>query len=383
MTKHIHISFIDSNFINTLTPVLDHNIDSDEILYLIEAQQRTQLDDIKKVLSPRGIKVHYATIPTSRDSETLIDGFHQLIDQLVSDQPTCQFVFNASCGDRQHLLAMYEVIRAYSIECFIIEPERDELHWLVPSERANTSLADKLKIRDFFNLIDGDITDIANAGVVDIRYRQLGAKWATSNTDYGHALGQLNFLAASSEDNNLLSEPMSRSQLNSAALQTLIDDLEDADVATRQGDRLRFANQDARFFANGGWLEEYVYATLLSLKKELTILQDVAQGVAIKRRVGQGYVNNELDIVALANNKLHLIECKTKKFNKGEGNQVIYKLDSLSELFGGVQARGLLVSYKGIRTSERLRAKELEIGLICEDDLSQLKDKLRNWLREA
>lgn len=87
--------------------------------------------------------------------------------------------------------------------------------------------------------------------------------------------------------------------------------------------------------------------------------------------------------MALANNKLHLIECKTKKFSKGEGNQVIYKLDSLSELFGGVQARGLLVSYQGIRTSERLRAKALEIGLFCEDDLSQLKDRLRNWLRGA
>ncbi|MDP4488443.1 DUF1887 family CARF protein [Pseudoalteromonas piscicida] len=383
MTKHVHLSFIDTNFINTLTPVLDHNIDSDEILYLIESQQQQNLEDIKRVLGPRGVKVHHALILTSRDSDTLIDSFHQLIDTLISEQPDTQFVFNASCGDRQHLLAMYEVIRAYPIECFIIEPERDELHWLVPTERTNTILADKLKIRDFFNLIDGDITEIANEGVVDIRYRQLGAKWATSQTDFSHALAQLNYLAASSEDHALISKPLSRSQMNSPSLQTLIDDLEDANIATRQDDKLKFANEGARFFANGGWLEEYVYATLLSLKKELTILQDVAQGVAIKRRVGQGYVNNELDIVALANNKLHLIECKTKKFSKGEGNQVIYKLDSLSELFGGVQARGLLVSYQGIRTSERLRAKALEIGLICEDDLGQLKDRLRNWLRGA
>ena len=31
---------------------------------------------------------------------------------------------------------------------------------------------------------------------------------------------------------------------------------------------LVFINEEARFFANGGWLEEYVYGLLLSLKKE-------------------------------------------------------------------------------------------------------------------
>ncbi|WP_277750360.1 Card1-like endonuclease domain-containing protein [Pseudoalteromonas phenolica] len=112
-------------------------------------------------------------------------------------------------------------------------------------------------------------------------------------------------------------------------------------------------------------------------------IQDIAQGVEITRKIGQGTVVNELDIVIMANNKLHLIECKTKKFDKGEGNQVIYKLDSLTDLLGGIQARAALISYKGIRTHEQLRAKELEIELFCENQLAQLRKQLKSWLEQA
>ena len=383
MQKHIHIAFIDEQFINIISPLLDSAIESHELILFIEQSQQSQANAIKNVLTPRAIKVTEELMPSTRNTEVLVDFYHHTLDHLISSNPNNRYVFNASCGDRQHVLSLYEVIKAYQLDCFMVEPKTDQLHWLTPTERTNTQLADKLKITDFFPLIGCDITEISNAHIVEKKYRDLGAKWSVSQDDFSKALGQLNYLAASSEDNNLLSAPLSRQQLNCPQLQTLIDDLEDAELLTREGEQLCFSHEEARFFANGGWLEEYVYGLLLSLKKEVPELQDIAQGVAIKRKVGSGFVHNELDIVILANNKLHLIECKTKKFERGEGNQVIYKLDSLSDLLGGIQARAALVSYKGIRTSEKLRAKELEIALMCEEDLVNLKANLKNWLQNA
>ena len=383
MQNHTHICFLDNKLINLVTPLLDTHIPSNEVIVFVEQTELAKLDAIRAVLNPRGISLNFKVMPQTRNTEELVSYFHQEIDLLVTHNHKTLYAFNASCGDRQHVLAMYEVVRAYEFECFMVEPNSDELHWLVPSERKNTQLADKLKIRDFFALIDSQINNIANTGNVDIRYRKLGAKWAASQDDLGQALGNLNYLAASSDNAKLTSAVLNRSQLNCADLQTLIDDLEDAELVCRKNDRLIFINEEARFFANGGWLEEYVYGLLLSLKKEVPRIQDIAQGVEITRKIGQGTVVNELDIVIMANNKLHLIECKTKKFDKGEGNQVIYKLDSLTDLLGGIQARAALISYKGIRTYEQLRAKELEIELFSENELAQLREKLKTWLTQA
>ena len=383
MQHHSHICFLDEHLINLVTPLLDTHIPSSEVIVFVEADAQDKQIAIQKVLGPRAIKAQLVCMPNTRKTEALVDFFHQEIDALVSRNPNTQYIFNASCGDRQHVLAMYEVVRAYEFECFMVEPDSDELHWLVPSERKNTQLADKLKITDFFTLVDSQVNDIANAGVVDIRFRTLGAKWAASQNNLSKALGNLNYLAATSDGNALTSAALNRAQLNCPNLQTLINDLEEADLVRRDNDKLIFSNEEARFFANGGWLEEYVYGLLLSLKKEVPHIQDIAQGVEVTRLIGKGTVTNELDIVILANNKLHLIECKTKKFERGEGNQVIYKLDSLSDLLGGIQARAALVSYKGIRTSEKLRAKELEIALMCEEELAQLREKLKAWLQDA
>lgn len=383
MQSHTHISFLDKNPTNSVTPLLDPNIASDNILFFIELHQQEQFQTIAEMLKPRAIKASYEIMPNTRSSDELIQFFHRKIDSLMTQNPNAQYTLNASSGDHQHLLTLYEVIRAYPIHCFMVEPNLDQLHWLIPTEKANSLLADKLKIKDFIAISGAEVEDIANSGIVSKSYRDLGAKWAESSQDYSAALGHLNYLAATANSHTLISRPLNQQQLNDPALQTLIDDLEIAEIATRQGRTLLFTNEDCRFFTNGGWLEEYVYGTLLSLKKEIPILQDASQGVEIIRKTGVATVKNEIDIVALANNKLHIVECKTKKFIPGEGNQVIYKLDSLADLLGGTDARAILVSYKSIRPAEKLRAKDLNINIICEDDLADLRNHLKTWLQKA
>ncbi|MDD2661384.1 MAG: DUF1887 family CARF protein [Methylococcales bacterium] len=89
-------------------------------------------------------------------------------------------------------------------------------------------------------------------------------------------------------------------------------------------------------------------------------------------------VKNEIDIGLIKANRLHLIECKTKKFEQSA--DVLYKLDSLRDLMGGLQGRAMLVSFNHLDKSSRARAQELNIKLCCQTGLRNLQHHLQSWL---
>lgn len=378
-----HICLLDENPISTLTPLLDPSIPSHRVIFAIKPTQEDGLNQLGKVLKPRGIKVSTWILPETTNTGDILLSFHQLISSELDKNPDEQLVLNASCGSRHYILAAFEVAKDYDLHCFVVEPKLDELYWLYPEEKENSALAEKLKIADYLTAMDSKVKNVANNSVVALDKRTLGAKWCSDPSYYSSALGILNYLAYTADNNSLTSAKLTQQQLENTALNELIDDLITINYASLTHEKLEFKNNDVRFFANGGWLEEYVYGVILSLKKDIPTLQDVAQGVEVIRDVNKHTVNNELDVAALANNKLHIIECKTKKFEKGEGNNVIYKLDSLSDLLGGLHARAMLVSFKDIRIAERYRAEELDIKILGPQELPNLRAHLIHWLKNA
>jgi hypothetical protein len=96
-----------------------------------------------------------------------------------------------------------------------------------------------------------------------------------------------------------------------------------------------------------------------------------------------GGARNELDIVFLAHNRLFLVECKSKWLQgleaEGPGAESLYKIDSLTAL-GGLNTRGMLVSYQPIERWDRRRAGDLHIRIVEGEMLRNLADHLRDWL---
>ncbi len=96
-------------------------------------------------------------------------------------------------------------------------------------------------------------------------------------------------------------------------------------------------------------------------------------------------IPNELDVAFLADNRLYIIECKTTRFDKGgpraaKGADILYKLDTLTDLLGGLQARSMVVSYQQFRAHDRQRAADLHIRVCCSGDLSELPAKIKRWV---
>jgi len=160
----------------------------------------------------------------------------------------------------------------------------------------------------------------------------------------------------------------------------LLERMRDLGLAYAQNGQLVFLDETARFFANGGWLEQYVYATVDSLRQRIPAIQDNVQGLVVER--GE-QVRNEVDVAFLADNKLHVIECKAKRFKKGNsttGAEALYKMDTVTAMMGGMQARAMLVSYKPMREVDLRRAKEMGIEVLQEKELQDLQGQLEKWV---
>ena len=134
---------------------------------------------------------------------------------------------------------------------------------------------------------------------------------------------------------------------------------------------ITFTDRDcARYFA-GGWAEEYVFLKFTGL------LPQGQYAMNVKVIQNQTKTENELDAIAVKNNRVLIIECKSGKQHKAQ--ESIYKLAQLVKQVGGLMAQGLYVSAQSLNDADRQRAKEYGIDVLAEGELPQLTAYVRKW----
>ena len=132
---------------------------------------------------------------------------------------------------------------------------------------------------------------------------------------------------------------------------------------------LEFPSEEDRFFAGGGWLEQFLGGRLKSVRlPNGKRLDNAWLNVRIKSKAG---MENEADAAFLVGTHLFLFECKTCVMAKRkEANEKIYKLNNLT--VGGLNTHLVLVSYRRLDPEARKRAEEKGITVIEGKDLNQL-----------
>lgn len=134
-----------------------------------------------------------------------------------------------------------------------------------------------------------------------------------------------------------------------------------------------FADRDsARFFA-GGWTEEYVFLKMTGL------LKTDQYGLNVKVMQNQSKSENEVDAIAVKNNRALLVECKSGKQDKAQ--EAIYKLGQVVRQVGGLMAKGLYVSAQTVSEPDRSRAKEYGIDVLAGQALQTVNQYLRDWAK--
>ncbi len=121
-------------------------------------------------------------------------------------------------------------------------------------------------------------------------------------------------------------------------------------------------SRDELRYITGGWFEEFVYQKV----KNENNLPD--ENIALNVRIEKGHDNNELDVVYIQDNRLHVIECKS--FLEGsEGtkvlNDALYKLQAIMKSKFGLNASPHLYTQSVVEKEAALnRAKEFGIEIV-------------------
>lgn len=378
----VHVGIIDQDPIRLVTPLLDNRTISDHIVFIgVESQEDMYLR-LHSVLNKRNITSEFFQIPNVANTSKIKQAIITLAEDLTARGEEVKL--NASCGLRHRLLSVYEVFRTYHWPIFVVEPNSDRLCWLYPDGKEDSQVEDRITIDDYLTVFGarGEFNEHELPPQLDQKLYELGERWASNALELGPGLATLNYLATTCRKEQKLDVELSEKQQGYRELNMLLTDLVEADIATYENGVLTFANEDARRFSNGEWLETLVHSTVRQIQQDMPTIQDRSLNVQVYRQLGDREVRNELDVASVVNNKLHIIECKTKGM-RDDGDDTLYKLESLRDLLGGLQARAMLVSFRPLRHNDITRAEDLGLALIGPDELKDLKSHLSEWFAEA
>jgi hypothetical protein len=382
MYMAIHVGIIDQDPVRLVTPLLDQRCDGKHLVLLGDKSQYPIYTRLQKVLEDKNITTEFYQIRAGTRISSLKEAIDTLAKKLLTlNQPV---YLNASCGLRHRLLCAYEVFRTYEWPIFVVEPNSDRLCWLYPDELGYSQLQDRITISDYLSIFGArcEFIDHQIPEELDKKLCQLGERWANNALELGPGLATLNYLATTCRKEQRLDVELTEKQQGYKELSLLIHDLVDAEIAEYANGILTFSNEEARRFSNGEWFETLVHSIVRNIQGDMPTIQDRSLNVQVYRQQGEQEIRNELDVATVVNNKLHIIECKTKGM-RDDGDDTLYKLESLRDLLGGLQARAMLVSFRPLRHNDITRAQDLGLALIGPDELKSLKSHLTNWFSDA
>jgi len=377
----IHVCLVSSQPLPNLLPLLDRTVRPQRVIFVVGDHMREPLEWLRSVLQGRGIRIDEWPIDDPWDFDHVQTRIMELLERERDALPGKRIALNATGGTKPMSIAAYDAFRAYDLPVFYVHPEKDRVVWFAPVGKAPHDLADRIRLEPFLASHGVEVRREPRRNVPERERLEVAAEIIDGIGQYRSAIGPLNWLAASAE-RNLRSGSIRH---RSSSLDGLIDLLERHRLLKRVGDRLEFPDEEARFFVNGGWLEYHVFDAVRRIRSEEPAIQDAAFGIEIIRRSRGKAVPNELDVAFLRNNRLHLIECKTRKFAHDDedapGPEALYKLETLTDLTGGLQARAMLISYRELRGTLRARAADLGVRICAGEDLQRLREHLLDFIR--
>jgi len=360
-----------------LLPLLDKALKPSEVVLLVTEEMQLQGERLEKVIRPIGISVRQQPFEATGDFSQI----QEALEQLVKGYPVGTIALNVTGGTKWMGIAAQEVFRSYGQPVFYVDIATDQVLFL-DSERAPVTLTATIKLRNYLQAYGYDIiSEQSTLSGLTIEQRELCGRMVNYVDEWGGAIGQLNRLASAAEQGRQLSIKLALLEHRDGQLAALLKQCEASGILQyeKDVDKVTFIDERARFFANGGWLEEYINACLNQLKSD-GVLQDSSH---LNLKIASSKSNNEIDVAFMARNRLHLIECKTRRLTGkhagSAGTDSLYKLDSISEL-GGLGTKSMLVSYRPLLPADQQRARDLRIKVVAGADLKRVKGIIKDWI---
>jgi hypothetical protein len=369
----IHLMLVSEQAAPNLLPALDPTMKPRQAVLLVSQKMTQRAQALQTVLKEVGIQTHTVLLPDEHNMAAL----ENILMDVAAQREGQSIALNVTGGNKLMALAAQAVAQAAGWPAFYVDVDTDHIIWLDKTRPAQ-ALTQQLRLRHYLLGYGYTLTE-------GIERPQPNAAWQTLLQDLilnvgtlEDAIGQLNHLSQEAQKTQRVS--LTPRQRDHHGLDALLRKFEQAQVLKRQGDQLIFPSENARSFANGGWIEHHVYQTVCQVTGDLSI-RDKAANLQVQDSKGQP---NEIDIAFMARNRLFMIECKTARMNHPEdlkANDTLYKLAENCRRIGGLGTRGMLATYRPLRPAEQRLAQALNIEVVASRDLARLGERLKQWVK--
>jgi hypothetical protein len=335
MSPTIHLCLVSAQATPNITPAGDPAVAPRRVVLLVSPDTRRRAEWLAQVLNRRGLRVRQWSIDDPWDVEHVQIRVLELLESEREAVAAKSIALNATGGTKPMSIAAYEAFRAYELPIFFVHPEKDRLIWLHPDGLPSLELADRVRLDAFLAAHGAQVEGNLNRSAVADAHMALAEDLVRNLGRLAAPLKTLNWLAGSAEG-SLRSRPLKDWQRNNDALQELIDRFAGRDrcagtvtacaSGTNRGDSSSTVagwnstsssacgECPGRSWRCRTWpaASRSTHPTRRTHATTMAALQDLARGVQVNREVRGRPVRNELDVVSLADNRLYIIECKTR-----------------------------------------------------------------------
>lgn len=366
----VHVCMVSQQPLPNLIPVKNEASRPAEVVLLVSEDMKSRADTLEKALHSCGCRVTKRPIHPYR-----IEEIRQEIFTVLTEREGQQVTLNATGGTKIMALGAYEVFRGLELPVFYVDTENDQIVTLAPVQ-TTYQLPELMTVKSYLAAYGYEVAKSADHQVPP-QQKELTDFLIRDVRRLQGGIGSLNFYAQKAEK----SLSVSIDQPTPPTFDKVVEAFAGAGILVRDGNTLIFKDKDACVFANGGWLEQHLLGIVNRLKGE-GVVRDHLANVEIQN---SHKVKNEIDMAFTARNRLHLIECKTKRMEGKPGkdarvDDIAYKLDSLRDLVGGVYGNAMLVSYRTLTHEDRQRYRDDRISVVEAEQLMELPSRLRQWI---
>lgn len=270
-------------------------------------------------------------------------------------------------------IAAQEAFRMADKPVFYVSVESDELLW-IDTTKPTHQLTKPLSLKSYFAIHGYTIQP--NDTPIPEKWMAFGGELVRNAPKWAKSLASLNYYAHTAAEKGVLD--IATTPPYPAHWDEMLEQLWGNEII-RSRDHLNFRSPYARTFANGGWFEQHIFHCV----KQFAGVHNPQANLIIQNESDN---KNELDVTFLKKNRLFIIECKTKSFNRNpnsydnSASDAIYKLNYLRRS-GGLRTKSMLISFRLIRDEHKSRAEESDITVIDQSGLPRLQELLKSAIK--
>lgn len=380
-----HITLVAEAPMPTIGPLLDKNIGAHSATLVHTPYTQPFAEHQAKVLTAHGINVQLHLIADPYHLSAIIDSLTPLAH--THHHGTC---LNLTGGSKLMALAAWQLFNQPQHHLYYIHLNNDSIVWL-NQPLPDHPIADTITLDTYLAATGYQIDNAFASDSLPPTWHQLAEQLATGQYTHElrHLLRHLHHLPDTQQPSSNPIDPIGQQKIrNLIHRMDIMGMVKWHNTNLPEYRKLIFTSAEALRFIRGEWLEQYVYAQCKSLSQTCPKFQDIRISAFLVNPkdpvqaspTNQAPLKNEMDIVALRDNTLYLIECKTANLDdNSKAEAILTKLDSLRDILGGIKGKAMLLTSTKVSSMTKRRAKEINVTLIDRDTLPKLAHHLKRW----